>query len=77
MIPQTLQDIINSITKAIMPENLYYLNFHKERYRPICLVTLNGRIPNNIWWRIQRQVKVLGGRWRRHQTLWEVPLNVE
>jgi len=54
-----------------------YVHVFKEKSESTCLIKLNGCIPNIPFKIIHKCVKKLGGRYRRGQGLWEVPLHGE
>ena len=65
------------VTASLLNSNVAikeYIKVYKERNKCNCLIKPQGIIPTHIWIQIKMEVKKMGGKWKKKERIWIVPL---
>lgn len=77
MMPSTISDVETALLKVVSAQQLLNLKFFQEKGKANALVVVTKPVSRIIWVRINRKVRDLGGKWKKRERLWIVPLSSE
>ncbi len=77
MKPQTTTDVEVLLSEVIggAKKLTSLVDIYKEKGKRCCLVKPRKYLSHMVWCQIHKKIKEWGGKWRRAQQLWDIPLN--
>jgi len=77
MMPSTITDIETALSEILTSDLPSIVRVYKEKGKTNALIVPVKHIHPAIWHRIHNKVREWGGKWRRRERLWVIPLSPE